>query len=112
MPHTDQPTATAPLSSDPLADVVPFLTLPKLHPNLFGAKNSAQWLLRQRESNGLAEHLRWVGRTAFISRGDFAAWFRSRSQPAPRTEAQRVASARNVVVARKAKTKSDRRAAV
>jgi hypothetical protein len=73
------PTDTTHHASDPLADVVPFFMLPSLYRQLFPSKHTAAWLLRQRDANGLSQFIRWVGRTAFISRGDFAAWFKSRA---------------------------------
>lgn len=85
---------------DPLADVVPFFELPKLYPGLFGAKHSATWLLRQRDANGLGEYVRWVGRTAFIGKADFARWFHDRTEKPSVTDAQRAASARNIEHAR------------
>lgn len=91
--------------SDPLADVVPFMELPKVYPQIFINKNTAGWLLRQRDRNGLAGIVRWVGRTPFVSRTDFAGWFRSRSEQPTRTAAQRAASAKNVLLARAARSR-------
>lgn len=109
MPHSEQPHAPAPLGSDPLTDVVDGRELPKLYPQLFPNRNTLPWLMRRRDTNGLAEHLRWVGRTAYISKSDFAAWFRSRATRPATTEAQRRASSRNVAIARAARVQEERR---
>lgn len=63
-----------------LGDVVPFLTgLPKTYPNIFTKPGTAEWLLRNRTANGLAEYIRFLGRRAFISQRDFERWFRGRA---------------------------------
>ncbi len=74
----------APTEGD-LDDVVPFLDgLPRSYPALFIRKHSAAWLLRNRERNGLAPLVHFVGRQAFISKREFANWFRSRPSCVPR----------------------------
>jgi len=97
--------STTPSGADPLADVVPFLDLPQHYPQFFAARHSAAWLLRQRDRNGLATIVRWIGRTAFVSRADFASWFRSRADR-PASSATRVAASRlNLIGARQAKAR-------
>jgi hypothetical protein len=93
-----QPTPSA---REIAADMVRFLEdLPREFPAFFPKKNSAGWLLRQRNMNGLSEIIRWVGRTAFVSRTEFARWVTTRCTEKSRTEAQRVASAKNLSAAR------------
>jgi hypothetical protein len=62
---------------DPLGDVIKWSDLPAQYPVLFPKPSSAEWLIRNRERNGLAEIVFFVGRTAFVSRSDFARWVKS-----------------------------------
>jgi hypothetical protein len=95
---TLQPTLSA---RELAADMVRFLEeLPQEFPTFFPKTNSAAWLLRQRDVNGLSEIIRWVGRTAFVSRLEFARWVTTRCTQKPRTDAQRAASAKNLSAAR------------
>jgi hypothetical protein len=105
--HLETPNPSATVQD--LGDVVSFLgDLPKTFPTLFPKKNTGAWLLRNRHTNGLAPYIHFVGRQAFISKSDFANWFRS--QPADRnvSDAQRVAARTNVSVARAATRRTNR----
>jgi hypothetical protein len=93
---------------DPLEDVVRFLDLPNLYPKLFKSEHSAAWMLRRRDSNGLAAIIRWVGRTAFVSRSDFAAWFRSRSAQPARGETGQAATSTNMTTGVRAAKRAQR----
>jgi hypothetical protein len=54
-------------------DVHPWLELHRLAPHLF-TPGRLKHLLRQRDRNGLASHLRWIGRVAVIREADLASW--------------------------------------
>ena len=91
-------------ASDPLADVVDFKRdLPGRYPAVFKKPNTAEWLLRGRDRNGLAPYVRFVGRTAYITLSDFASWFRTRTEAPAGSEARRAAARVNVAAARAAK---------
>jgi len=104
MDTTTTAALTTPSDLDPLADVVPFLELPRHYPQFFAARHSAVWLLRKRDHNGLASVVRWLGRRAFISRADFAGWFHSRANRIEPTATQVAASRINLATARQVKT--------
>lgn len=77
--HTDD-------HQDPSSDLVPFFDLAAVVPAAFPRKNSAAWLLRHRDRNGLAHIIRFVGRRPVVSKRDFLAWVRNRpAQPTGRT---------------------------
>jgi hypothetical protein len=98
--NNDAPQPT-PSARELAADMIRFLEdLPREFPAFCPKKNSAAWLLRRRDVNGLSEIIRWVGRTAFVSRFEFARWVTTRCAEKPRSEAQRTASARNLSAAR------------
>lgn len=101
--NSTQPDGVTMPASDPLADVVAFLDLPKLYPQFFASRHSAGWLLRQRDRNGLAAIVRWIGRTAYVSRAEFATWFLARSSRHASSEARVAAPRINLVAARRVK---------
>lgn len=108
---TSNTSNTLPPAPDTLADVAPFLDLPETHPALFRAKGTAEWLLRNRDVNGLAAIIHFVGRTAYVSKSEFAAWFRSRPAQPSRSDAQRISARSNVAIARAAKSRRRQRGA-
>ncbi len=65
------------------ADVHPWFELDKRAPHLFPTQGRLRYLLRQRERNGLASRLVWLGRTPYIREADLAAWLdgQKRGQP-------------------------------
>lgn len=55
------------------ADVHPWLSLHEHAPHLFSL-GRLRHLLRERERNGLARHLIWLGRTPLIRESELASW--------------------------------------
>lgn len=89
--HTVPPT-----HADAATDIIPFLDLPLPQhlPALFRKKSSAVWLLRQRNANGLASIIHFIGRTAYVSKAEFVTWFRARPALPTNADAARSAPAR------------------
>ncbi len=55
------------------ADVYPWLSLHERAPHLF-TPGRLKHLLRQRERNGLAKHLIWLGRIPLIRESELTKW--------------------------------------
>ncbi len=90
---TEQNSSNPSSPNDPLGEVVDFKKdLPVRHPALFKKPHTAEWLLRERQRNGLDKYVRFVGRTAFITMSDFTAWYRSRSTAPADAETLRAAA--------------------
>lgn len=64
-------------------DVHPWFSLDKLAPHLF-TPGRLRHLLRQRERNGLARYLIWIGRTPFIREAELQAWLDEQKAKATR----------------------------
>lgn len=57
-----------------LGDLIPWREVDRVAPQVFRSPGRKRHLLRQRSRNGLAEHLRWVGREPFITIEELRNW--------------------------------------
>ncbi len=63
-----------------LGEFIPWRNVAKVAPHVFTTPGRVRHLLRQRERNGLAKHLRWVGREPFVTADGLHEWLGSLSE--------------------------------
>ncbi len=68
-----EPTGRA-ADANALGDFIPWREVERVAPQVFRSPGRKRHLLRQRARNGLAEHLRWVGREPFITVEGLRTW--------------------------------------
>ncbi len=60
-----------------LGEFLPWRDIAKVAPHVFTSSGRVRHLLRNRERNGLAKHLLWIGREPFITADALRAWLGS-----------------------------------
>jgi hypothetical protein len=68
--HTTNP------PKDPLSEYVHYSEIPRYYPRLI-TPNRIHWMIRNRDANGLDEHVLKVGNTLFVHLPSFADWLDS-----------------------------------